>query len=176
MQKCFLDKRMKDIVVKDTDLRKAAGEGMDEFLEVIVNGINDAIGGELNADNIGELNADQVTLLAYITLRDAVMDGGFVELIHNGYGPFIYKNPFSKAVRNWGLPALHKIVCKTHRLYSKYHEEIERDCTQEEFDALFEQYPEFDDYDDEFVESEEEFTAMVARYVDEHLEDFCRVE
>lgn len=176
MQNDFLDKRMKDIVVKDADLRKAAGEGMDEFLEVIVNGIHDAIGGDLNADNIGDLNADQVTLLAYVTLRDAVMDGGFVELIHNGYGPFIYKNPFNKAVRNWGLPDLYKIVSKTHRLYSKYHEEIERDCTQEEFDALFEQYPEFDDYDDEFVESEEEFTAAVARYVDEHLDDFCKVE
>lgn len=167
---------MKEVIVKDTDLSKAASEGMDEFLKVITDGIYNAIGGELNADNMGELNSDQITLLAYIMLRDAVMDGGFVELIHNGYGPFIYLNPFNKAVRNWGLRDLFKIISETHRLYGKYHEQIEKDCTQEEFDALYEQFPDFDDYDDAFVENEEEFTTDVAHYVDEHLDNFCKIE
>jgi hypothetical protein len=30
--------------------------------------------------------------------------------------------------------------------------------------------------DDEFVEHEEEWTELVARYVDEHLEKFVRVD
>lgn len=167
---------MKDIIVKDADLGKAAVEGMDEFLKVITDAIHDAIGGELNADNMDMLNADQITLLGYVMLRDEVMGGGFVQLIHNGYGPFIYLNPFNKAMRNWGLHDLYKIVSKTHRLYSQTHEQIEKDCTQEEFDALYEQFPEFDDYDDAFVEREEEFTAAVAHYVDEHLDNFCKIE
>lgn len=167
---------MKEVKVKDAALQAAAAEGMDEFLKVISDAIHDAIGGELNAGNMGWLNADQITLLAYITLRDEVMDGGFVQLIHNGYGPFIYLNPFNKAVRNWGLHDLYKIVSKTHRLYSHTHEQIEKDCTQEEFDALYEQFPEYDDYDDDFVEHEEEFTAAVAHYVDEHLDNFCTIE
>lgn len=167
---------MKDIIIKDTDLSNAALQGMDEFLKVITDATYEAIGGELNAGNIGELSTDQVTLLAYIILRDAVMDGGFVELIHNGYGPFIYQNPFNKVMRDWGLPELHKIISKTHRLYAKYRDRIEIDCSQEEFDALFEQFPEFDDYDDEFVENEEMFTATVAHYVDEHLDNFCMIE
>lgn len=167
---------MRQVIVKDKDLSQAAGEGMDEFLKVITDATYDAIGGELNAGNIGELNSDQITLLAYIILRDAVMDGGFVELIHNGYGPFIYKNPFNKVMRDWGLPELHKIISKTHRLYDKYRDKLEQDCTQEEFDALFEQFPDFDDFDDEFVENEEMFTATVAHYVDEHLDNFCKIE
>lgn len=167
---------MTDIIIKDSTLRNAATEGMDEFLTAITDAIHEAIGGELNADNMERLNADQITLLGYITLRDTVMDGGFVELIHNGYGPFFYRNPFGKAMRNWGLQDLYKIMSKTHRLYSMHHEEIEKDCTQEEFDALYEQYPEFDDYDDAFVENEEDFTSMVANYVDEHLDNFCKIE
>lgn len=167
---------MKEVSVKDSALRQAASDGMDEFLKVVTDAIHEAIGGELNADNMGDLNSDQITLLAYIALRDAVMDGGFVELIHNGYGPFIYLNPFNKAMRNWGLRDLFKIISETHRLYGKYHDGIEKDCTQEEFDALYEQYPEFDDYDDAFVENEEEFTSMVAHYVDEHLDNFCKIE
>ena len=44
------------------------------------------------------------------------------------------------------------------------------------FMALFEQYPVFDDLDDEFVEEEEDITAAVAHYVDEHLSAFVVVE
>lgn len=167
---------MKTVLIKDNDLREAAGKGMDEFLQVIVNGIYEAISGELNADNMGELNADQITLLAYMDLRDEVMNGGFIQLIQNGYGPFIFHNPFDKAVRNWGLHDLYKIVNKCHKLYNKYHEALEKDCTNEEFAALYEQYPEFDEFDDVFVENEEGFTSMVAHYVDEHLDNFCKIE
>ena len=89
------------VEVKDIDLQNAASKGMDEFIQVFVDGIYSAIGGELTQESIVELNSDQVTLLAYIILRDEVMDGGFVQLIHNGYGLFIFKNPFAKALKNW---------------------------------------------------------------------------
>lgn len=93
---------MKEVIVKDAVLQKAAVEGMDAFLQVFTDAIHQTIGGELNADNMQELSAEQITLLAYVTLRDEVMDGGFVQLIHNGYGPFFFKNPFDRAMRNWG--------------------------------------------------------------------------
>ena len=163
------------VTVKDTVLRQAAEAGMDEFIKVFTDAIYDFIGGELNADNMGMLNSDQTTLLAYVILRDNVMDGGFVELIHNGYGGFIFLNPFGKAVREWGLQDLYKIIRKCHRYYVIHHESLEKDCTQEEFDALYEQFPVFDDFDDAFVESEENFTSGVAHYVDEHIDNFATI-
>ena len=42
--------------------------------------------------------------------------------------------------------------------------------------ALFEQFPEFDDLDDTFVENEEVWTIDIAHYVDDHLERFATVE
>ena len=163
------------VTVKDSVLRQAAEAGMDEFIKVFTDAIYDFIGGELNADNMGMLNSDQITLLAYVILRDNVMDGGFVELIHNGYGEFIFLNPFGKAVREWGLQDLYKIVRKCHRYYVIHHESLEKDCTQEEFDALYEQFPVFDDFDAAFVESEENFTSVVAHYVDEHIDNFATI-
>ncbi len=170
------NKNMMEVVVKDQALQQAASEGMDAFIQVFTDAIHQAIGGELNAENMQTLNADQITLLAYVTLRDELMDGGFIQLIHNGYGPFFFKNPFDKAMRNWGLHDLYKLISKCHRYYNTYHEDIEADCTQEEFDALYEQYPCFDDFDDAFVEREEEFTSAVAHYVDEHVDQFARIE
>ena len=163
------------VTVKDYVLRQAAEAGMDEFIKVFTDAIYDFIGGKLNADNMGMLNSDQITLLAYVILRDNVMDGGFVELIHNGYGGFIFLNPFGKAVREWGLQDLYKIIRKCHRYYVIHHESLEKDCTQEEFDALYEQFPVFDDFDDAFVESEENFTSGVAHYVDEHIDNFATI-
>jgi hypothetical protein len=167
---------MKEVIVNDEALRTAATEGMDAFVAVVVGAIKQAIGGELTAETLPELNSDQVTLLAWDVLHEEVMDGGFVELIHNGYGPFIFKNPFAKALKLWGLRDLSKLVYNAHTLYERHHAQIEQECTDEEFMALFEQFPEFDDMDDEFVEHEEEWTELVARYLDEHLEKFVTVD
>ena len=167
---------MKTVIVKDQALRQAAGEGMDAFVACFVAAIKEAIGGELTADTMSQLNADQITLLAWQMLHDEVMDGGFVQLIHNGYGPFIFKNPFAKAVKSWGMRPLSKLIYDAHTLYVKYGQQLERDGSDDEFMALFEQYPEFDDLDDEFVEEEEAWTEQIARYIDEHLDRFATVE
>ncbi len=167
---------MTKVTVNDAALREAAGEGMDAFLKVFVDAILDACGGTLTAETMGGLNADQMTLMVWATLHEEMMDGGMVQLIHNGYGGFVFKNPFAKAVRRWGLRDLSKLVYEAHSLYVKYGREIERDCTDEEFMAMFEQYPDFDDIDDAFVENEEEWTEAVARYVDEHIERFAEIK
>ena len=173
---CICAPIMIEVKVKDEALQQAATEGMDAFVQVFVDGIRSAIGGELTAETMAELNADQVTLLVWDTLHEEVMDGGFVQLIHNGYGPFIFKNPFAKAVNQWGMRDLSKLVYDAHTLWLKHREEIERELTEDEFMALFEQMPEFDDLDDQFVENEEEWTSMIAHYVDEHIERFATIE
>jgi len=171
--------------VKDEALRQAAGEGMDAFINVIVDAIKQGVGGELSAETMPKLTADQITLLAYIMLRDELMDGGFIQLIHNGYGPFFFRNPFDKAVRQWGeevqkltgvkgnedtnLIGLCRLLRRVRKCYDKYHNQIEKEMSDEDFMALYEQLDVFDDFDDEFVSNEESYTEDVARYVDEHI-------
>jgi len=160
--------------------------GPDHLFEVVAESLFNSIGGELNANTMQTLNGEQITLLAYKLLRDEVMDGGFVQLIHNGLGPFIFLNPFAKAMRLWGqdveaesgttiLHDFSKLIYKGRKLFERYGDELCQPCTDEEFMALFEQYPEFDDLDDEFVENEERITAMIAFYLDEHLNDFVEI-
>lgn len=172
---CNFAANMKEVTMNDAALRQAAGEGMDAFVGCFVAAIKEAIGGELTAETLGELNSDQITLLAWQTLHDEVMDGGFVQLIHNGYGPFIFKNPLAKALKLWGMRDLSKLIYDAHTLYNKYHEQIERECDEDEFMALFEQFPEFDDMDDEFVEQEEAWTEQIARYIDNNIEKFAKI-
>ncbi len=166
---------MYEVVISDSDVKKAAEQGMDDFIHIFVEAIYKAIGDKLTAENMANLNADQNTLLAYVILRDEVMDGGFVQLIHNGYGAFIFKNPFSKMMRKWGIDDLAKLINKVHKSFSHHHEEIEKECSYDEFMALFERFPEFDNFDDDFVENEEQWTTMVAYYIDEHIGSFAKI-
>jgi hypothetical protein len=167
---------MVEVIVKDQDLQQAAMEGMDAFIGVFTKAIHEAIGGELTQENMGELNADQMTLLSWEILHDEVMDGGFVQLIYNGYGPFIFKNPFAKALRLWEMREPSKLIYDAHTLWLKHREEIEKELTDEEFMALFEQFPDFEDLDDKFIENEEEWTEDIAHYIDDHLERFAKIE
>ena len=111
---------MVEVIVKESQLIAAAEQGMDEFIGVVTDAVKTAIGGDLNATTMPLLNSDQITLLAYDILRSEVMDGGFVQLIHNGWGPFFFNNPFDKAVREWGLQELCSIIRRAHKLYDRH--------------------------------------------------------
>lgn len=164
------------INISDTTLQQAAQEGMDAFLDAIIGAMKDKVEQQLTAEAMQVLSPQQITLWGYMILRDELMDGGFVQLIYNGYGPFFFDNPFAKAMRLWGLHDLSKMIYKAKKVYDENKQDLTKERTDEEFMALFEQYPAFDDLDDEFVEEEEDFTSMVAHYVDENIADFVVIE
>lgn len=161
--------------IKDSTLRQAATEGMDAFVDAIVNAIKEGVGGDLSAETMQKLTSEQITLLGYVALRDEVMDGGFIQLIYNGWGPFFFKNPFDTAVRRWGLIELCRLMRHVKKAYQKHQEKFDVELTDDEFMALYEQMPEFDDFDDEFVSHEEAWTEAVAHYLDEHLDEFVSI-
>ena len=122
-------------------------------------------GDTLSAESMSVLNADEITLWGYSILHEEVMGGGFIQLIHNGYGPFFFNNPFAKAMRLYGLHELSKLLYKAKSLYDLHGDKIAKDCTDEEFMALYEQYPEFDDLDDEFIINEESYCESISAYI-----------
>ena len=161
--------------IDEQDIIKAAGEGMDAFVMLFADKTLEMIGGSLTAENMGELSGAQTTLLAYIMYRTEVMDGGHVQLIYNGLGGFIFHNPFARAMREWGAKEFSKLLYEGRKLFDTYGEAIQEPCSDEAFMARFEQYEEFDALDDGFVEMEEEVTAIVASYIDEHLDEFATI-
>ena len=117
---------MIQVTIEDSEFRKAAEECIDAFLDLIILRTREAIGGELSAKNMLQMSSKQITLIGYATLRDELMDGGFVQLIHNGYGPFFFRNPFDTAVREFGLIELCRLIRHAKKVYQKHREEIEQ--------------------------------------------------
>lgn len=164
------------VTIPHTTLTQAAKQSTDTFLQTFVDAYNKTLGGGLNARNMDILNGEQITILAYSIFRQEVMNGGFVQLIHNGYGPFIFDNPFAKAMRLMGAHDFAKLLYKARRLYQKHKTQLTQQCTtDDEFMALFEKFPEFDNLDDKFIEMEEQVTNTLARYIDQNIQTFAQV-
>ena len=102
------------IEITDAALRKAAGEGMDTFIQVFTDRYKEVIGGELTAESMPLLTGEQHTVLAYQIFRDEVMDGGFCQLIQNGYGGYIFANPFAKVMRLWNVQMMNSWLCTSN--------------------------------------------------------------
>jgi len=164
------------IEISDSALKEAASLGMDEFIKVFTDKYLEILGGNLNAEKMGLLNGAQHSVLAYHFLREEVMEGGFVQLIQNGYGGYIFDNPFAKSMRLFGAENFSKLIYKAKKIYDAHKEDLEKERSEDDFMAMYEQYEEFDDLEEEFLENEEEITSIIAGYIDEHLEEFANIK
>ncbi len=163
------------IQIKDSDLAQAAEQGMDEFLQVFIDAYLEAIDGKLSAENMSKLNGSQHSLLAWYFFSTEMREGGFVQLIQNGYGAYIFDNPFAKAMKQFGAVELGKLIYKAKDIYDPNKKELERETTEEEFNAMYVDFEVFDEMEEMYFEMEEQQTALIAAYVDEHIEDFAEI-
>jgi hypothetical protein len=124
---------METIKISDEALRRGAEEGMDGFLQVFIDKYLEVTGGVINAETMPLLNGHQHTLLGYHFLREELNVGGFVQLIQNGYGPYIFDNPFAKAMRLFGLKEFSKLIYAAKKIYDENKADLEKERDDDEF-------------------------------------------
>lgn len=163
------------ITITDEALRLGAEEGMDGFIKVFIYKYLEVTGGVINAETMPLLNGYQHSLLGYHFFREEMNEGGFVQLIQNGYGPYIFDNPFAKAMRLFGAKDFSKLVYDAKKIYDANRSDLEKECDDDEFMAMYEQYEAFDELEEAFMDMEEQVTAQIAEYVDNHLEEFAEI-
>lgn len=163
------------IQIKDILLASAAEKGMDEFLQVFTDAYLQVLGGNLTDENMSKLNGSQHTLLAWHFFSTEMRDGGFVQLIQNGYGGYIFANPFAKAIKQFGAVELAKLIYKAKEIYDPNKAALERETTDEEFNALYVDFEAFDDLEETYFDIEEQQTALIAAYVDNNIADFGEI-
>ncbi|MBR1597061.1 MAG: DMP19 family protein [Phocaeicola sp.] len=164
------------IEIQEDLLKAGAEKGYAAFLKVFTDKYLEVLGGELTAENMSLLNGYQHALLSLRTFTEQMEEGGFIQLIQNGYGPYIFNNPFAKAMRLMGAKDFSKLIYDAKAIYDKNKDVLEAEYTDEEFMALYEQYDNLGDLDDEFLDTENRIMGIVATYVDEHITDFAEVK
>lgn len=163
------------IQITDKALQAAAEKGTYEFIRLFTDRYREATAGDPSAATMSALSGEQHTLLAYRIFHDEVIEGGFCQLIQNGYGAYIFDNPFARVMRLWGAEKFSRLVYDAKKIYDTHREDLERERTDEEFMAMYETYEKFDALEEDFGEMEEEVTDTLARYVDDNIELFASV-
>jgi len=163
------------IQIPENKIITVVQEGADEFLKVFTDAYLEAVGGDICAENMDKLNGYQHTLLALRFFTEEINEGGFVQLIQNGYGGYIFDNPVAKALKQMGAKALSKIIYKAKEIFDAHRAELERETTEEEFNAMYVDFEQFDELEEKFFYLEEEEIDIIAVYVDEHIEDFAEI-
>ena len=152
------------------------------FIEWVTDGYLAAIGGGLTAENMDMLSAEQHAVLCYRYVLDEVMEGGFIQLIMNGYAPYVLEGPFPMMVKKeWGsvegqekvMKDFSKLLYEVKKEYHKHQEELSQDMSDEDFMAMYEQLEELNELGDDFLdEHQEEVTPAVAKMIVENLDEY----
>ena len=169
------------------------------FIQWVTDGYLAAVGGALTAENMEMLSAEQHAVLCYRYVLDEVMEGGFIQLILNGYAPYVLEGPFPMVVKKeWGADPLcpadispsmgrpcgvsstsevmkkfSKLLYEVKKEYHRHQEELSQDLSDEDFMALYEQLEDLNELGDDFLdEHQEEVTPAVAKMIVENLEKF----
>ena len=130
---------------------------------------------QMNPKNMHKLNGHQHALLAYRFFREEVNYGGFVQLIQNGYGGYIFDNPTAKAFKLFGAKATAKTIYRAKEIFDANREELERETTDEEFNAMYVDFEDFEELEEQYYRVEKAQTAIIAKYVDDNRELFDEI-
>ena len=162
------------IKIDQESLDKAWEKGPINYIQFITDKYTQFLGSQITAENIDLLNAEQHTLNAYKILLDEVMVGGFIQLIQNGYAPYILDGPFPYMIKKmWGFKDFGNFLYKVKNEYHKHKEELTADLSDEDFMALYEQYDSMNELGDAFLDDyQEEITPQIALYVRNHELNF----
>lgn len=154
-----------DVIVPEKEWKAMAGNA-DQMLAWWEKVFSDTVSNGFPESIMSSFTSDQLTLLVYILLRKEMLEGGMLQLLYNGYGPFVFENPFAKAMRLWGLKDFSKFVYSMRKKYELWHEELESlDVSDEEFMSLYERYPDLESLDDDFVDMEPLVSAEIINFV-----------
>lgn len=137
-----------------------------DFLNATTDSLIDRIGGQLTELNMNLLTLNEHIMLAYRYLRDEVMEGGFIQLIQNGYGPYVLLGPLPMLMkRELGLKKFGQLLFNVQHEYKANRETLEADKDDDEFMAQYEQFEQLNDYGDDYLDDYEEVvTPAVAEW------------
>lgn len=152
----------------------AAQQGDDwNYIFTILEPYQDAIEeAEDEMDILDQLTDDQHTLLIYDAMYGQVSNGGFLQLIHNGYGAFVFDPVFIEDLERWGLLETLAIVKQAFEVYTEHQELLEEERDLVAFSAFYKEFKAFESLDGAFYEIMKEEVPRFRAYIETHLASF----
>ncbi len=144
-----------------------------EYYELLVEPLHEELYRRKDFSFLDELTEGQQLLLSYDYIRMQVMQGGFIQLIQNGYVGLLPPMP------NWlfaiNANDMAKLIDDVLKVYVLNHEMLEKETTVEEFAALYEELKEFEILDERFAQLNEATMNKILAFATKHITEFAIV-
>jgi hypothetical protein len=193
------NKQMKGLPeIKAKELKNAKNAW--DFLYVILGKYFEMM--EKDEEIMQEFNDSQIALIAYRHFDAQVCNGGFVQLIQNGYVEIISDKTFSETIKSWGAEKTAVIAEEAKIIYNKHKEKLDKLIKlQMEFSELaselyhkdkkaferleskhleetskfFDDIEDFEPLEDRYYELKEQDVEKVKNYVEKNINEFAVV-
>lgn len=111
-----------------------------EYLFVLLDAYAQLAQPALLRNALGSFSDEQCILILYSDLCGQVNNGGFIQLIQNGYGPNLFNNPFAEDLARWGATQLADLVVQARAIYHAHQRYLERERPLTEFSQLYKEF------------------------------------
>lgn len=120
---------------------------------------------------IETLSPGQELLIRYDYVRMQVLQGGFIQLIQNGYVNLLLSMP--QMLKQVGAEPMGQLLDDVLKVFSLNYEGLSKETSVEEFAKLYEEYTEFEELDARFAQenaaTENAIVAYALRFPDEFI-------
>jgi len=138
--------------------------------ELMVEPLHEELWRRQTFDLMDELNPGQQLLLSYDYLRTQVMQGGFIQLIQNGYVGLLPDMP--QLLEDAGAPEMALVIDDALKVYVLNKEILSQKTTVEEFALLYNELKEFEGIDDRFAQYNDATVKAIVENALEYPETF----
>ena len=116
-------------------------------------------------------------MLIFNDLYGQVTNGGFIQLIYNGYGFSVFESEFINLLEPIGIAKIQNILERAKIFYEKYREKFENVNREnwDDFAELYKKCPEFEKLDEEFYEVMDAEVSILKNFVEKNLSDFVTI-
>ena len=160
-------------VEKSAVERTLAKENSAAFFDLIVEPLHEELYKRQDFNFMNELSEGQQLFLSYDYLRTQVLQGGFLQLLVNGYVGLLPDMPAWLTIVNAGEMA--QVIDDVLKVYVLNIQLLDKETTPEEFSKLYDELKEFEILDERFNELHETTMNSLATYAQYHLEEFVTV-
>jgi hypothetical protein len=129
-----------------TELRQKGD--FSSLFEALVMPIHEELYKQQDFAFIETLSPGQELLLRYDYVRMQVVQGGFIQLLQNGYVGLL--PPLPEMLTQVGAPEMAKVIDDVLRVFSLNNEALSKETTVEEFARLYDEFKEFEALDAAF--------------------------
>jgi hypothetical protein len=157
------------------DIVNATESGDDEKLyDLLVQPLHEELYKRQTFDFLDELSWGQQLLLATDYVRMQAGQGGFIQLIQNGYISLLPN--LVEQLQKLGVPQMAQVLDDALKVYVLNREILDKPTTVEEFAHLYNELKEFEQIDKRFLQLIEPTTKQMLLYSLSHLDEFIKTE